>query len=935
MADKHAESRYQINVGSASGSMLPHMLLGASQSSGDGTHEKDREALRRMPTTTSWDATPNASLGSDDSLCMSPDVRAHHQSYNDGGGQVGSAGSGSAGLGAAGLRATAATTATVATAATSTTAATETTLLEETLGPGSREQHGSAISEHLPRHDSGNNKSDHDSQARTSNELDHESQARTSNVPVHDHQPHTSNPDELEPAPGPAAKLVSPTRQKPLAGLAAFIASQSQQTKHSPHYQYHQYQQHHQRHQHQHQHRAPNQSLPLGRNVPQRLSYPQQQSSAWPSTSLQHSANTALSSHQRPRSMSHAGPASGKRRQPRRRAGHRPPVHNESNGDEGDMVLTETQSVVEDLDTDSSDPDEVAFSGERWGTRAATIGSRPVPAASTRWSSGKGRGAVGVSGTGHGSGSVTASTPVHTRDKRGGRIGGLSADAMLPGSVDWREEAEDTRCSPNNWETWQVADWVLQSLRGTRAEAGEQCSFRVLDQTLTGKDFMFLLDHEEEAAEVLKLERRDFNILNHYRQKNLSEVVVTLLLERTRQVSVAVELETLAHLRMRLDAICPPELLPAQWLFTDARGSIVLDEHRRMARSFAGSILNVEDSSSAGLAAAAAQRGDIPTHSSRRMHQHQSYTTHSAAAGSSYVATPSPALVGSLTNASVRELGSSMPAMATSSAAAFRTMSSASVSDGSERRRRKPSVPVGINKIPDGIHEQFREPLSSTQARILRQCATKLKCSTLLPVWYHVLRRTELQSLGTGSLSPTTDLRDYLDDCQALDDHDEPVRLAQLPWFDFNFPRFLLTVSQIVSAYLELAAWQASHVQQDAASLKAQQNADAESSSGRADSNISHQGYLTKQGAVFKSWRRRWFSLSGVELSYGKTPTSSPIRTLDLRLCHDVREDVSEDHPFGLSIHMPDRTYLCYADSAMECQLWLKCLKKASKCGVV
>ncbi|KAM9842501.1 dual adapter for phosphotyrosine and 3-phosphotyrosine and 3-phosphoinositide isoform 1-T1 [Aulostomus maculatus] len=56
------------------------------------------------------------------------------------------------------------------------------------------------------------------------------------------------------------------------------------------------------------------------------------------------------------------------------------------------------------------------------------------------------------------------------------------------------------------------------------------------------------------------------------------------------------------------------------------------------------------------------------------------------------------------------------------------------------------------------------------------------------------------------------------------------------------------------------------------------------------------EGYLVKQGAIVKSWKQRWFTLSRYELKYFKDKMcDEPIRTLDLRGCSAVQFDYSQD----------------------------------------
>ncbi|CAL9686549.1 unnamed protein product [Knipowitschia caucasica] len=88
------------------------------------------------------------------------------------------------------------------------------------------------------------------------------------------------------------------------------------------------------------------------------------------------------------------------------------------------------------------------------------------------------------------------------------------------------------------------------------------------------------------------------------------------------------------------------------------------------------------------------------------------------------------------------------------------------------------------------------------------------------------------------------------------------------------------------------------------------------------------EGYLIKQGALVKSWKQRWFTLSRYELKYFRDrECEEPIRTLDLRACSAVQFDYSQDRVNCFCLVFPERTFYACAKTGVEADEWLKILK--------
>eukprot|EP00045_Choanoeca_perplexa_P010273 m.103286 g.103286 ORF g.103286 m.103286 type:complete len:235 (-) comp15219_c0_seq3:943-1647(-) len=99
--------------------------------------------------------------------------------------------------------------------------------------------------------------------------------------------------------------------------------------------------------------------------------------------------------------------------------------------------------------------------------------------------------------------------------------------------------------------------------------------------------------------------------------------------------------------------------------------------------------------------------------------------------------------------------------------------------------------------------------------------------------------------------------------------------------------------------------------------------------------------FLTKQGAVRKSWKRRWMVLdSHDKLSYYKTQqSSSPAGVISLSEVKDViaaadcgctwPEHIDKSCAFGLVT--PSRNWLLYSDDKKEMEDWMHYIQKGSR----
>ncbi|KAL3876255.1 hypothetical protein ACJMK2_034123 [Sinanodonta woodiana] len=98
----------------------------------------------------------------------------------------------------------------------------------------------------------------------------------------------------------------------------------------------------------------------------------------------------------------------------------------------------------------------------------------------------------------------------------------------------------------------------------------------------------------------------------------------------------------------------------------------------------------------------------------------------------------------------------------------------------------------------------------------------------------------------------------------------------------------------------------------------------------RTDFSInSKDGFLTKIGAIFKTWKTRWFVLQKNELKYYKSKGDKvPLRVLDLNECTGCEMDNSfKDRANIFRIQFPWRTFYMFASTTQESEEWVRLIQ--------
>ncbi|EGC32113.1 hypothetical protein DICPUDRAFT_38849 [Dictyostelium purpureum] len=111
---------------------------------------------------------------------------------------------------------------------------------------------------------------------------------------------------------------------------------------------------------------------------------------------------------------------------------------------------------------------------------------------------------------------------------------------------------------------------------------------------------------------------------------------------------------------------------------------------------------------------------------------------------------------------------------------------------------------------------------------------------------------------------------------------------------------------------------------------------------------IKHEGYLTKEGGGFKSWKKRWFILRGGDLSYYKTKGETvPLGIIHLNTSGHIKNSDRKKRVNGFEVQTPSRTYFLCSETEEERTKWIEILiaerelllngnkpKKSEKVGV-
>jgi len=92
----------------------------------------------------------------------------------------------------------------------------------------------------------------------------------------------------------------------------------------------------------------------------------------------------------------------------------------------------------------------------------------------------------------------------------------------------------------------------------------------------------------------------------------------------------------------------------------------------------------------------------------------------------------------------------------------------------------------------------------------------------------------------------------------------------------------------------------------------------------------SKKGWLTKEGGVWKTWRKRWFVLESPSLKYFKHEgDKEPAGTIDLKSCGHIRGVQYKKSKFTFQVQTPSRTYYMCGENADDRDKWVEALNSA------
>lgn len=94
------------------------------------------------------------------------------------------------------------------------------------------------------------------------------------------------------------------------------------------------------------------------------------------------------------------------------------------------------------------------------------------------------------------------------------------------------------------------------------------------------------------------------------------------------------------------------------------------------------------------------------------------------------------------------------------------------------------------------------------------------------------------------------------------------------------------------------------------------------------------EGWMTKQGGMIKTWKKRWFMLVGQELIYSEKPGKKESGKIDLSTASDIADapECKKPHAFRIVVDGVRTYYIC-AQSEKDEQEWINFLKAARGSG--
>lgn len=88
--------------------------------------------------------------------------------------------------------------------------------------------------------------------------------------------------------------------------------------------------------------------------------------------------------------------------------------------------------------------------------------------------------------------------------------------------------------------------------------------------------------------------------------------------------------------------------------------------------------------------------------------------------------------------------------------------------------------------------------------------------------------------------------------------------------------------------------------------------------------NAGTEGWMTKQSAWLKDWRRRFFILKGSKLFFAKGELSAPHGMIDLSTCMTVKSaELKAGKKNAIEVSTSETTFYMYADTEKEKDEWI------------
>ena len=91
---------------------------------------------------------------------------------------------------------------------------------------------------------------------------------------------------------------------------------------------------------------------------------------------------------------------------------------------------------------------------------------------------------------------------------------------------------------------------------------------------------------------------------------------------------------------------------------------------------------------------------------------------------------------------------------------------------------------------------------------------------------------------------------------------------------------------------------------------------------------VRHEGFMRKEGRLFKTWRKRYFVLlDGILAYYNRKGDESPIKSIPLKTLLDMRRTTIGENDCGMELKTKERTWKFLCGTEQELVRWIRAIQ--------